>query len=91
MEGYIIRGGIPLAGEVMIDGAKNAALGILAGSLLTDDTVEIDNLPDVSDINLMLRAMELIGATVERLSSHSVKITSATVTSVNLENDYIKK
>ena len=60
MEQYIIRGGNPLAGEVEISGAKNAALGILAAAIMTDDTVLIENLPDVRDINVLLEAMESI-------------------------------
>ena len=53
MEQYIIKGGNPLVGDVTISGAKNAALGILAASIMTDDDVLIDNLPDVRDINVM--------------------------------------
>ena len=47
MEQYIIKGGNPLVGDVTIGGAKNAALGILAASIMTDEDVLIDNLPDV--------------------------------------------
>ena len=47
MEQYIIKGGNPLVGEVEIGGAKNAALAILAAAIMTDETVQIDNLPDV--------------------------------------------
>lgn len=47
MEQYIIKGGNPLVGEVEIGGAKNAALAILAAAIMTDETVLIDNLPDV--------------------------------------------
>ena len=47
MEQYVIKGGNPLVGEVEIGGAKNAALGILAAAIMTDETVVIDNLPDV--------------------------------------------
>ena len=47
MEQYIMKGGNPLAGEVMISGAKNAALGILAAAIMTDEDVLIENLPDV--------------------------------------------
>ena len=61
MEQYIIKGGCPLHGEVEIGGAKNAALGILAASIMTDETVLIENLPDVRDINVMLEAMSEIG------------------------------
>ena len=54
MEQYAIKGGNPLVGEVEIGGAKNAALAILAAALMTDETVLIDNVPDVSDINAIL-------------------------------------
>ena len=67
MEQYIIKGGIPLNGEVEIGGAKNAALAILAAANMTDETVRIENLPDVRDINALLEAMQDIGARVERL------------------------
>ena len=50
MEQYIMKGGNPLVGDVTISGAKNAALGILAASIMTDEDVVIENLPDVSDI-----------------------------------------
>ena len=60
MEQYAIRGGNPLVGEVEIGGAKNAALPILAASTMTDETVYIDNIPDVRDINVLLDAMENI-------------------------------
>ena len=62
MEQYIIKGGNPLVGDVTIGGAKNAALGILAASIMTDEDVLIDNLPDVRDINVMLEAIQEIGA-----------------------------
>lgn len=45
MDQYIIKGGNPLVGDVTISGAKNAALGILAASIMTDEDVLIDNLP----------------------------------------------
>lgn len=61
MEQYAIKGGNPLVGEVEIGGAKNAALPILAASVMTDDTVYIENMPDVRDTNVLLRAMGSIG------------------------------
>ena len=63
MEQYAIKGGNPLVGEVEIGGAKNAALPILAASVMTDETVYIDNLPDVRDINVLMRAMQNVGVT----------------------------
>ena len=66
MEKFVIRGGAPLHGDVNIGGAKNAALGILAAAIMADETVVIDNLPNVRDINVLLTAIESIGATVKR-------------------------
>ena len=91
MEQYIIKGGSPLVGEVEIGGAKNAALAILAAAIMTDETVLIDNLPDVNDINVMLEAIAGIGATVQRVDPHTVKINGSTIGDFNIEYDYIKK
>ncbi|MBR1628920.1 MAG: UDP-N-acetylglucosamine 1-carboxyvinyltransferase, partial [Lachnospiraceae bacterium] len=66
MEQLVIKGGKPLRGHVSIGGAKNAALAILAASIMTDEDVIVDNLPDVRDINVMLGAMEGIGAKIDR-------------------------
>jgi UDP-N-acetylglucosamine 1-carboxyvinyltransferase len=91
MEQYIIKGGTPLVGEVEIGGAKNAALAILAAAIMTDETVLIDNLPDVNDINVMLEAIAGIGASVQRIDRHTVKINGSTIGNFNIEYDYIKK
>ena len=91
MEKYVIKGGNPLVGEVEIGGAKNAALAILAAATMTDETVYIDNMPDASDTNAMLQAIESIGAFVERTGRHSVKINASQIRNHTIENDYIKK
>jgi UDP-N-acetylglucosamine 1-carboxyvinyltransferase len=91
MEQYIMKGGNPLAGEVTIGGAKNAALGILAAAIMTDDDVLIDNLPDVRDINVLLEAIEEIGAKVERIDRHSVRINGGTIREVSVDDEYIRK
>ena len=91
MEQYIIKGGNPLVGEVEIGGAKNAALAILAAAIMTDETVLIDNLPDVNDINVLLEAIQGIGAMVQRVDRHTVKINGSAITDFNIEYDYIKK
>ena len=91
MEQYIIKGGHPLVGEVEIGGAKNAALAILSAAIMTDDTVLIDNLPDVNDINVLLDAIEGIGAMVHRVDRHTVKINGKNIHDVSIEYDYIKK
>ena len=91
MEQYVIKGGNPLVGEVEIGGAKNAALAILAAAIMTDETVHIENLPDVRDINVLLEAIKEIGAVVERISPTEVKIVGSTIGNISVEYEYIKK
>ena len=91
MEQYIIKGGNPLAGEVEIGGAKNAALGILAAAIMTDETVRIENLPDVQDINVLLEAISEIGASVTRVSRTSALINGSGIGSVSVDYEYIQK
>lgn len=90
-EQYIIKGGIPLVGEVEIGGAKNAALGILAAAIMADEPVLIENLPDVQDIRYMLQAIEGMGAIVNRIDAHTVRINGATIENISIDYDYIKK
>ncbi len=91
MEQYAIKGGNPLVGEVEIGGAKNAALAILAAAVMTDDTVTIENMPDVRDTNVLLQAMESIGALIERVDRHTVRINGANIHNLVIEDDFIKK
>lgn len=91
MEQYAIKGGNPLVGEVEIGGAKNAALPILAAAIMTDETVLIENVPDVRDTNALMQAMESIGAIVERVDRHRVKINGSQIHAHVIEDDFIKK
>lgn len=91
MDQYVIKGGNPLVGEVEIGGAKNAALAILAAAIMTDETVLIDNLPDVRDINVLLQAMEEIGAQIERVDRHTVKINGSGIGNFSVDYEYIKR
>jgi len=91
MEQYVVKGGNPLKGEVEIGGAKNAALAILAAAIMSDETVLIENMPDVRDTNVLLQAIQDIGATVIRVDRHTVKINGSTIHSFCLEQEFIKK
>ena len=91
MEQYAIKGGNPVVGEVEIGGAKNAALAILAASIMTDETVIIENLPDVRDTNVLMQAMESVGATIQKIDRHSIKVNGSTIHDVVIEDDFIKK
>ena len=92
MEHYIVKGGNPLSGEVEIAGAKNAALGILAASVMTNETVTIENIPDVSDIRAILRAIQSIGAHVEKIDRHCYRINGSGINrDAIVDNDYVRK
>lgn len=91
MEQYVIKGGNPLVGEVTIGGAKNAALGILAAAIMSNEDVIIDNLPDVSDINVLLQAIVSIGAEVQRIDRNTVKINGKNINSYCIDDGFIRK
>ena len=91
MEQYVIKGGNPLVGEVDIAGAKNAALAILSAAIMTDETILIENLPDVRDINVLLEAIAEIGAQVERVDKSTVKINGSTIGNLSVDYEFIKK
>lgn len=91
MEQYIIKGGQPLKGEVSIGGAKNAALGILAAAIMTDETVTIENVPDVRDVRVMLQAIEGIGAGVKYVYNNTVQINGKSISDVRVDGEHVKR
>lgn len=91
MEQYVVKGGVPLRGEVSIGGAKNAALGILAAAIMTDETVTIENVPDVRDTRVLLQAIEGIGAKVKYIYNNTVQINGGSISDLNVEYEYIRK
>lgn len=91
MEQYVIRGGNRLHGEVEISGAKNAALAILAAAVMSDETVTIENVPDVRDTRVVIDAIKDIGAIVEKIDKHTFRINGSTIFSTTVNYEYIKK
>ena len=91
MDQYIIRGGKQLCGEVVISGAKNAALPILAAAIMTNETVILENLPDVTDINVMLESIKKLGAYVERIDRHTVTINGSCIGNFSVDYESMKK
>ena len=91
MDRYIIRGGNPLVGEVTIGGAKNAALGILAAAIMTSDPVRIENVPAVTDTEILLKAVEGIGVKITRPEKHTVIMDSSKLNSTFIDDEYMKK
>jgi UDP-N-acetylglucosamine 1-carboxyvinyltransferase len=78
MQKLSIQGGVPLSGEVRVAGAKNAALPILAASLLTDRPVRITNVPQLNDVRTMVKLLELMGAKAKVLP-HEVELDASAV------------
>ena len=74
MDKIVISGGNKLKGKVSISGAKNAALAILPAVILSDGICEIENLPDISDISLMCKILEDIGAKVKFLKPGTMRV-----------------
>lgn len=81
MARFVIEGGVPLSGKVVPSGNKNEALPLLAAALLTDRPVTLHNLPNIGDVQTMLRLIEDLGARVERHGNHSVTIQAAVLRS----------
>ncbi len=90
MEQYVIKGGNVLEGEVEISGAKNAALAILAASIMTDDTVHLENVPDVRDVAVMIDAMAAIGVYVKR-EGDKLTVNASNIHHLSVDYEYIKK
>ena len=74
MKKILVRGGKPLYGNINISGMKNAALPIIFASILVGDRCVVENLPPVSDVELSLKILETMGATVEHLGNNTVAI-----------------
>ena len=91
MQQYIIKGGKRLEGEVKISGYKNAALGIIAASIMTDEIVKIENVPNVRDINVLLKAIEDIGVEIDWVGKNTIKVNASKINTVDVDFDYVRK
>lgn len=81
MEKFVICGGKPLKGSVRISGAKNAAVAILPAVLLADSPCTIENLPEISDVSSILKAMRALGAQIRMINKTTVEIDPTNVNS----------
>jgi UDP-N-acetylglucosamine 1-carboxyvinyltransferase len=90
MDKLRVTGGRPLRGSVAVGGAKNAALPALAATLLTGEAVELHNLPGVRDVRTMLRVLEQLGATDERLDDGGVRLRVDRFASFEAPYDLVK-
>ncbi|MCH5325424.1 MAG: UDP-N-acetylglucosamine 1-carboxyvinyltransferase [Eubacterium sp.] len=80
MDKFIIKGGIPLKGEVQISGAKNAAVAIIPAAVLSRDVCVLDNVPSISDVEVALEILAYMGAEIKRLGKSKIQIDSSRIT-----------
>src|SRR6476620_1994734 len=92
MDAFKIEGGTPLKGTIIPQGAKNEALQIICATLLTEEKVTIHNIPDISDVNMLISLLEDFGVKVKKLGEGSYSFQAK---NVNLDflytKDYVKK
>ena len=79
MDKFVIKGGRRLMGEVVISGAKNAAVAILPAVILSDEPCVIENVPAISDVNICLRILREMGAEIEELGNNTYRIDPTTI------------
>ena len=71
---YIVEGGRPLFGEIHISGAKNAAVAIIPAALMVTGPCRIENVPQISDVTILLGVLQDLGASVRYLNPHTVEV-----------------
>ena len=91
MDKYVIRGGKPLQGEISISGAKNAAVAIIPAVLLVEGVCRLENIPQISDVDMLLTILEGLGAKVDRLDGSTVEIDASDVHFVDAPYDLMQK
>ncbi|MDX1378256.1 MAG: UDP-N-acetylglucosamine 1-carboxyvinyltransferase, partial [Anaerolineales bacterium] len=91
MEKFLIEGGVPLNGEVIPAGNKNAALPLLAACLLTEEPIVLHNIPQIKDVSVMRHLIESLGARVEHLDATSWRITARDLKPAELDPDLCRR
>ncbi len=79
MEKYIINGGVPLSGEVVISGAKNAAVAIIPATILAEGPCIIENIPNIKDVSIIIKILSEMGASIKVLTKNSLMIDTAMI------------
>jgi UDP-N-acetylglucosamine 1-carboxyvinyltransferase len=91
MGSFKIKGGTPLKGEIIPQGAKNEALQIISATLLTEEPVTLHKIPNIRDVNKLIELIGDMGATVEKLGEESYRITAKNIDAEYLETDDYKQ
>lgn len=88
---FIIKGPNKLSGEIKVNGAKNSALKILAASILSEEDIIINNIPQIEDVNRMVEILENLGSSVEYLQDNSVKISTKNINKTEIDEPLARK
>ena len=91
LDRYLIRGGNKLQGEVEISGAKNAAVAIIPAALMVEGVCRLENVPQISDVNLLLQILEEMGATIRRVNKDTIDIDCSVVSQPGSANERMRK
>ena len=91
MTKYIIHGGKPLKGEISISGAKNAAVAIIPATLLVDGVCRIENIPQISDVTLLLKILEQHGANIKTINKHTMDIDCSNISRIGTAFDLMRQ
>ena len=90
MDKFVVTGGKPLEGTITVSGAKNAVLPIIAASLLCAEPIQLDDAPDLLDVNVMNQIISALGATVERNGS-TLKIQAREIDCIEVPYDLVSQ
>ena len=90
MDKIYINGGKPLHGEVTVSGAKNAAVAILPAVILAQDVCRVENIPNISDVTMMIRILHQLGAKITKVDENTYDIDSSTINSYVVSHDMTK-
>ena len=91
MEKFIIEGGVPLNGELTPSGNKNAALPLLAACLLTDEPVVLHNVPDIIDVQTMIRLLKSLNVQITYLNDSTLQLDSSNIKPADLDPNLCRK
>lgn len=90
MDKIYINGGKPLNGEVIVSGAKNAVVAILPAIILAQDVCRVENIPNISDVTMMIRILHQLGAKIEKIDDTTYEIDTSTINSYVVTHDMTK-
>ena len=90
LEKFIINGNKRLVGEVEISGAKNAAVAIIPATILCSDVCRITNVPEISDVHMMIKTLDYLGAKINYINRHTIEIDTSSIRLNSVPYEYTR-